>query len=170
MDAAEQLKQGVREGRIDVDRLVELLVSSERRLQRMAEKDTHSFLVRWEKRRSAIPLLGDVHDVRRGCGGRGTLPAPTFTRPGRRGRAVAAPAIHTPGRRGHPALASHGAGPRGPARRRWPAGCTSGTPPAAIASTALKSSMPSPPSPFSLSIPWRRPDRPTVSSSPTPGS
>jgi transposase len=35
MDAAEQLKQGVREGRIDVDWLVELLVSSERQLQRV---------------------------------------------------------------------------------------------------------------------------------------
>jgi transposase len=38
MDAAEQLKQGVREGRIDVDRLVELLVSSERRLQRAMQR------------------------------------------------------------------------------------------------------------------------------------
>ena len=33
MDVTEQLKQDVREGRIDVDRLVELVVSSQRQLQ-----------------------------------------------------------------------------------------------------------------------------------------
>ena len=38
MDAAEQLKQDVREGRIDVDRLVEILVSSQRQLQRARER------------------------------------------------------------------------------------------------------------------------------------
>jgi transposase len=38
MDAAEQLKQDVREGRIDLDRLVDLLVSSQRQLQRAMQR------------------------------------------------------------------------------------------------------------------------------------
>jgi transposase len=38
MDAAEQLKRDVREGRIDLDRLVELLISSQRQLQRAQQQ------------------------------------------------------------------------------------------------------------------------------------
>ena len=38
MDAAEQLKQDVREGRINVDRLVELLMSSQRQLQQAKDR------------------------------------------------------------------------------------------------------------------------------------